>query len=207
MPGNNVDADMRRFMQSQQEAIANDPNYPLNDFSRQMKVGGIPVGEDRRRLEQNVMAVAEKFHNVRSSSSVLDEKNKVSPAVAQRSLSRQRQIVAQMKTNDAAAHGRRVPPSQIKGRAPESQEQARLRANQVMQNIVTREEQALINQGISGGELGYVENMKRKRNDEPINFDDPVDLELTGSKPVESSQPGVFELPSQPIEDEFEDEM
>lgn len=207
MPGNNVDADMRRFMQSQQEAIANDPNYPLNDFSRQMKVGGIPVGEDRRRLEQNVMAVAEKFHNVRSSSSVLDEKNKVSPAVAQRSLSRQRQIVAQMKANDAAAHGRRVPPSQIKGRAPESQEQARLRANQVMQNIVTREEQALINQGISGGELGYVENMKRKRNDEPINFDDPVDLELTGSKPVESSQPGVFELPSKPTEDEFEDEM
>ena len=207
MPGNNVDADMRRFMQSQQEAIANDPNYPLNDFSRQMKVGGIPVGEDRRRLEQNVMAVAEKFHNVRSSSSVLDEKNKVSPAVAQRSLSRQRQIVAQMKANDAVAHGRRVPPSQIKGRAPESQEQARLRANQVMQNIVTREEQALINQGISGGELGYVENVKRKRNDEPINFDDPVDLELTGSKPAESSQPGVFELPSQPIEDEFEDEM
>ena len=207
MPGNNVDADMRRFMQSQQEAIANDPNYPLNDFSRQMKVGGIPVGEDRRRLEQNVMAVAEKFHNVRSSSSVLDEKNKVSPAVAQRSLSRQRQIVAQMKANDASAHGRRVQQSQIKGRAPESQEQARLRANQVMQNIVTREEQALINQGISGGELGYVENMKRKRNDEPINFDDPVDLELTGSKPVESSQPGVFDLPSQPIEDEFEDEM
>lgn len=207
MPGNNVDADMRRFMQSRQEAIANDPNYPLNDFSRQMKVGGIPVGEDRRRLEQNVMAVAEKFHNVRSSSSVLDEKNKVSPAVAQRSLSRQRQIVAQMKANDAVAHGRRVPQSQIKGRAPESQEQARLRANQVMQNIVTREEQALINQGISGGELGYVENVKRKRNDEPINFDDPVDLELAGSKPVESSQPGVFELPSQPIEDEFEDEM
>lgn len=201
----NTAVDMRQLIQSQQEAIANDPTYPLNDFKNHMRVGGIPTGKERAQLEHEILSVAEQFHNVPSTATVLDEKDKVSPAIAQRSLDRQRRIVEQLRKNAGTAQPRRSPQSP---RPPEDQEEARLRANRVMQDIVTREEQELIDQCIKSGELGYIEGLRKRKPEVPLEFDDPNDVEnMTGiSMSSESTNTGSFDLPNEPFEDEFEDE-
>lgn len=200
----NVSEDMRQLIASQQEAIANDPNYPLNNFQRNMKVGGIPTGQERQKLEQEVMAVAEACYNIPSTSSVLTEKDQVSPTVAKRSLERQRRIVEQMKANRDADRGVTSQPM-AKPRPPEPQEEARLRANKVLGDIVTQEEQALIRAGMSNGELGFVDGAHRRNPSTPLEFDDPVDIELSGGSSNDTN-PNPFAIP-QDIEDEFEDEM
>ncbi len=66
------ESDMQKFIQAQQEALANDPNFPLNDFQKNMKVGNIPTGKERENLEREVMNTAKRFYNVQSDASVLN---------------------------------------------------------------------------------------------------------------------------------------
>lgn len=145
------ESDMQKFIQAQQEALANDPNFPLNDFQKNMKVGNIPTGKERENLEREVMNTAKRFYNVQSDASVLNEREKASPEMRQKALNKQRQLVNQLRNNNS------------RSKAPTSQKDATNHANRAFQNIVTPEERSVINQGRQ--ELGYVDDGRGSIND------------------------------------------
>lgn len=147
----NESIDMQRYIQAQQKALENDPNFPLNDFNRNMKVGNIPTGAEREQLERDVMETARRFHNVQSDATVLNERDKASPEMRQKALNRQRQLVNQLRSNNS------------RSKAPTSQKDATQHANHMFQNIVAPEERSVIQQGRQ--ELGYVDDGRGSVND------------------------------------------
>ena len=145
------ESDMQRYIQQQQQALENDPNFPLNDFRHKMKVGNIPTGAERQQLERDVMETARRFHNVQSDATVLNERDKASPEMRQKALNKQRQLVNQLRSNNS------------RSKAPVSQKDATQHANHVFQNIVSPEERSIIGQGRQ--ELGYVDDGRGSVND------------------------------------------
>lgn len=97
-------ANMRRFIQQQNAAIASDPDYPLNDFEHKMKVGNIPGPEERARTERELINAANNIAGGRSQmpNSVLNEAERASKEERTVALNKQRSIVNQLRQNQAS---------------------------------------------------------------------------------------------------------
>lgn len=85
--------DMKKLLHDVNQSIAQDPSYPLNDFSK-MKVGGKKMSEEEKR------SLFSDIKNISVSSiPVADADGEIPPEVAQAAINKQRSIVAQLRQN------------------------------------------------------------------------------------------------------------